>query len=78
MNNFLFITKTNWDEPPRARHQLAIALAKKNKVVFVAINKIGKPSLEITSVDKNLTIVTPSWHINGKVSYRIPIINEFY
>ena len=75
---FLFNTRTDWDEPPRARHQLAIALAKKNKVVFIAINKTGKPSLEITNVNKNLKVITPSWHINGKVVYRIPIINEFY
>lgn len=75
---FLLITRTDWNEPPRARHQLAKALAKNYKVVFIAINTTGKPSLEVNKVHKNLIIITPSWYINGKIVFRIPLINEVY
>lgn len=75
---FLFITRTNWDEPPRARHQLARSLAKTHNVIFVCLNTTGKPGISITNPEKNITLISPSWWINGKITMRIPIINELY
>ena len=35
MKKFIFFTKTNWDEPPRLRHQLAKLLVSHNhRVIF--------------------------------------------
>jgi hypothetical protein len=35
MQNFIFFTKTNWDETPRLRHQMAILLKDKgHKIIF--------------------------------------------
>lgn len=76
--NFLLNTRTDWNEPPRARHQLARGLAKNHHVIFVAINQIGKPSLNIETPEKNITVISPSWWIHGKVNMRLPIINELY
>ena len=76
--NFLFNTRTDWSEPPRARHQLARALAKNHHVAFVSINKIGRPSISIETPEKNITVISPCWWLHGKVNMRLPIINELY
>lgn len=76
---FLFITKTSWNEPPRARHQLAFALAAKGHTVnFVSLSKTGAPFLSSSLIGAGLTLFTPSWFIPAKVVYRIPVINETY
>jgi len=75
---FLLITRTDWDEPPRSRHQLAQCLAKKHEIVFVALNSIGKPKINYTKPLRNFTLATPNWFIAGKVLWRIPLINEIY
>jgi hypothetical protein len=77
--NFLFITKTSWEEPPRARHQLARSLVKKNhQVVFVAMSSLGMPRCSLTQVEENILLVQPSWFLNPKLLYRIPIANELF
>jgi len=75
---FLLNTRTDWSEPPRARHQLARALAENHQVIFVAINQTGKPSINIKNPEKNITVITPSWWIYGKYNMRLPFINELY
>ena len=75
---YLIITRTDWEEPPRARHQLARELAKNNNVVFVSINKNGLPRIRQNSPENNITLVVPYWFFNGKYIYRLPIINELY
>ena len=75
---FLFNTRTDWDEPPRARHQLAEALANKHEVVFIANSKMGVPSWKNERINTNLKIITPKWFINGKLAYRIPLLNELF
>lgn len=75
---FLFNTRTDWDEPPRARHQLAKALAKNHQVIFVGINRKGKPSIQIEEVEDNITLITPYWFIHGKIVNRLPYLNEIY
>ncbi|MBH49875.1 MAG: hypothetical protein CMG69_03885 [Candidatus Marinimicrobia bacterium] len=76
--NFLINTQTDWDEPPRARHQLARALAIDHHVIFVSKNKYGTPRINISNPEKNITILSPFWYIKGKFTFRIPIINEIY
>ena len=78
MFKYLFITRTDWNEPPRARHQLALELAKNHNVVFVSINKFGKPSIKINSPKKNINIIVPQFFLHGKYVHRIPIFNELY
>jgi hypothetical protein len=75
---FLLLTRTDWEEPPRARHQLAKELAKNNEVVFVSINKRGVPKITISSPQKNIVLVTPYWYIHGKYVHRFPVLNELY
>jgi len=75
---FLLNTRTPWDEPPRARHQLAHALAEKGKVVFVAANSYGRPGLRTIEATRDLTVVVPSWPMHHRRRYRLPLANELY
>ena len=75
---YLINTITYWNEPPRARHQVAEALAKNNEVIFIARNEFGKPKINTFSVNDNLTVITPYFPIDYRIRYRLPIINEIY
>ncbi|HLO59744.1 MAG TPA: glycosyltransferase [Bacteroidales bacterium] len=75
---FLINTLTAWDEPPRARHQVAGALAKKYDVVFVSANKKGFPKIKKYPVHSNLTVIQPFFPIDVRIRYRIPLLNEIY
>ncbi len=75
---FLINTFTHWEEPPRARHQVAYALAKQHTVVFVAANKIGFPGVKFSQKKENITLVQPRFFVGNKIRYRIPVLNEFY
>jgi hypothetical protein len=78
MKTFLLITKTYWEEPPRVRHQVAQALARSHKVVFVAANKFGFPKMKIRKITDNYTVIQPYFPVDMKIRYRLPIINEIY
>ncbi len=75
---FLINTLTHWNEPPRARHQVAYALSKDHHVVFVAAVKPGLPGIRSTSIHKNLVVLTPYFPVLHKIRYRTPVINEIY
>jgi hypothetical protein len=75
---FLINTITDWNEPPRARHQVTYALAKGHKVVFVARNKTGRKGIATAEIHKNITVITPSYPIDYRLRNRIPLINEQY
>jgi hypothetical protein len=75
---FLVNTFTHWEEPPRARHQVAYALAKNYKVVFIAANKVGFPKIKSVTINENLIVIKPYFFIGNKFRYRLPIINELY
>jgi len=75
---FLINTLTHWEEPPRARHQVAYALSKKYEVTFIAANKFGLPRINSVSVNNNLTVLKPYFFVGNKIRYRLPIINEIY
>lgn len=75
---FLINTVTHWDEPPRARHQVAFALAEKHQVVFVARNNFGKIGVKFIRIHSRLTLVNPTFPIDYRLRIRIPIINEIY
>jgi hypothetical protein len=75
---FLINTITHWEEPPRARHQVANSLAKKHKVVFVAANKFGFPKIKNIQVNENLTVLVPYFPYENRIRYRVPGLNEFY
>jgi antibiotic biosynthesis monooxygenase (ABM) superfamily enzyme len=74
---YIINTMTAWDEPPRARHQVTTALAKKYKVAFVASNKVGLPKISFTYMD-NILLIQPFFPVYLKIRYRIPILNEIY
>jgi hypothetical protein len=69
---FLLNTRTPWEEPPRARHQVAEALAKHHPVYFVSANEQGVPGLRQEQVDSNLTVLLPSWPVCQRRRYRWP------
>ncbi|MBN1183331.1 MAG: glycosyltransferase [Bacteroidales bacterium] len=75
---FIVNTITRWEEPPRARHQVAEALSKNNFVVFIAANKFGFFKVKTLLVHENLKVLTPYFPIINKLRYRLPIINEVY
>lgn len=75
---FLINTITHWDEPPRARHQVAYALAKNHRVVFVAANRVGFPGIKTHRERENLTVVQPFFIFGNKIRYRLPFFNEIY
>jgi glycosyltransferase involved in cell wall biosynthesis len=75
---FLINTLTAWDEPPRARHQVANALSRNYPVVFVEANKKGLPSIKIRKIHSNLTLITPFFPVDVRLRYRIPVLNECY
>lgn len=75
---FLINTITPWEEPPRARHQVAYALSKRYPVVFVAANKLGLSSIKSQRINENLTVITPFFPIDYRLRYRIPVLNEIY
>lgn len=76
--NFLINTITSWNEPPRARHQFATALAKNYPVTFLSANKTGFPKLEYQKINENLTIVIPSFPIDFRIRTRIALFNKLY
>lgn len=75
---FLINTYSHWEEPPRARHQVAHALARNHSVVFVAANRVGFPRMKTYEDHKNLQVVQPYFFVGNKVRYRLPLINELY
>jgi len=74
----LFYTRTPWNEPPRARHQLAQAMSKLHEVIFIEANKSGFFSINKNQLNDSLTILTPKFPIANKFRFRIPILNEIY
>lgn len=75
---FLINTFTHWDEPPRARHQVAHALSKTHQVTFVAANKPGFPGIRTFTVHENLEVIIPRFPISNKIRWRLRLINGFY
>ena len=75
---FLINTLTKWDEPPRARHQVAYALAKKHPVVFVSANRIGFPRFKKNQVSDNLIVIIPYFWMDYRIRIRIPMVNSIY
>ncbi|WP_242067780.1 glycosyltransferase [Cyclobacterium marinum] len=75
---FIVYTNTEWDGPPRARHQLSHALAKRFKVTFVEANTIGLPGLKCEKVNGNFELLTPSFPSSFRLRYRMPGLNEAY
>ena len=75
---YLINTITSWDEPPRARHQIAQALAKNHKVYFIARNEFGIPKLAWNVINHNLTVIKPYFPVDYRIRYRTPAINEIY
>lgn len=75
---FLLNTITHWEEPPRARHQVANALSRNHEVVFVTGNKTGFPHIRTTQVSENLTLVVPYFPYENRIRYRLPWLNEIY
>jgi hypothetical protein len=75
---FIINTLTHWEEPPRARHQVTYALARKYKVAFVSANNIGFPRIDIKQINGNLTVIQPYFPLDVRIRYRIPLVNEIY
>jgi glycosyltransferase involved in cell wall biosynthesis len=78
MQYLINTVSTSWKEPPRARHQVARTLAKKNEVIFVARNEVGKQRLDIDKQSESLTVITPYFPVDYRVRYRFPLLNEYY
>lgn len=75
---FIINTITKWDEPPRARHQVANALAKKHQIVFVSANKLGFPGFSRQKVNANLSVIVPSYPIDQRIRRRVALLNKLY
>src|SRR4030042_6885289 len=75
---FIINTFTKWDEPPRARHQVATEISKHYDTIFISANKTGLPKLKKKTINNNLSVIYPYFPITTKIRYRVPIINELY
>lgn len=78
MHKFLINTITGWDEPPRARHQVSLALAANHEVVFVTRSRRGRPGLAKHKVHERLTVITPSYPVDYRFRMRLPLVNGVY
>lgn len=78
MRTFLLNTITHWNEPPRARHQIAYALSRNHHVIFVAANTTGHPRITTEKISESFTVVTPRFPIDVRIRYRLPVLNEIY
>ncbi|GAB4091710.1 glycosyltransferase family protein [Flaviaesturariibacter terrae] len=77
-NYLIYTTVTCWDEPPRARHQVAHELKKEGAVYFVEKNRTGRPRVEVHEAEPNVFVITPYYWIDYRVRYRTPLVNETY
>lgn len=75
---FIINTITDWNEPPRARHQVTLALARKYRVVYIASNKIGFPELKYITHNENILVIQPYFIYDFRIRYRLPVLNELY
>jgi glycosyltransferase involved in cell wall biosynthesis len=75
---YVINTVTSWNEPPRARHQLAQELAKNRPVIFIARNEIGRPRIDISQASNLLRIIVPYYPVDYRLRWRVPLINEIY
>lgn len=76
--NFLLNTITGWQEPPRARHQVAQALAARHRVAFVERSQIGAPALSLEADASGITRIVPFWPVDYRLRYRLPLLNDAY
>ena len=77
-NYLIYTTVTCWDEPPRARHQVAQELKKEGPVYFVEKNRTGRPRIEVREAEPNVFVITPYYWLDYRVRYRTPLVNERY
>ncbi|MHB8055897.1 MAG: glycosyltransferase family protein [Candidatus Aminicenantales bacterium] len=75
---FLINTRTYWKEMPRARHQLARALAARHKVYFIEYNRVGPPGLAAETAENQLVVLTPSFPMDPRIRYRVPWLSRRY
>jgi hypothetical protein len=75
---YVLYTRTRWNEPQRARHQVAFELSKRHRTYFIEANKIGFPELRRFKINDKLTVLTPYWPIDYRIRYRIEIFNKIY
>lgn len=76
-----YIVLTNsdfWEDPPRARHQVAESLSRRHKVCFVSTNRLGPPSLSAKHVTENLRVIVPRFPVDFRVRYRVSLVNRAY
>lgn len=78
MKPYIINTITSWNEPPRARHQVAHALSRRAHVIFIEANKFGLPGIKRIKVSEQLEVLSPIFPIDFRVRYRLPVINELY
>lgn len=79
MNETILInTITSWDEPPRARHQFAEALASFTPVIFIERNKFGWFGLSLKHPGKNISLLQPGFPLDSRIRCRLPLLNDFY
>ncbi|MEO6454218.1 MAG: hypothetical protein ABIN97_09110 [Ginsengibacter sp.] len=74
---FILNTITAWDEPPRSRHQVAKELINYGDVYFITRNIKGKKGFQILK-HESITYIIPSWYVDYRLRYRLPIVNELY
>jgi hypothetical protein len=78
LNYLIYPTVTSWNEPPRARHQVANELKKDGTVYFVEKNRVGRPRIDVREVEPNVFVITPYYWLDYRVRYRTPVVNEAY
>ncbi len=75
---FTILTRTKWDEPPRARHQVANSLSKLFEVSFIEANHRGFPALNEVKLFDKLVLYSPYYYLDNIYRFRLPLFNELY
>lgn len=77
---FLIVTVTNWNEPPRIRHEIAYQLSKKSNVLFIQVYSQRGKKRNVSQVNDNLIIEKAGISFPGivRLFYMIPLFRKVY
>lgn len=76
----VIVTVTNWNEPPRIRHEMAYQLSKKFNVLFIQVFSQRKLRREKKQVNGNIIIEKSGASFPGiqKIFGKLPLLREAY
>lgn len=77
---YVVLTMTNWNEPPRIRHEVSHLLSKANNVLFIQLHEQRKYSRSNVKVNSNLIVRKIGFSFPGltRLFWAIPSFRKIY